>query len=314
MAGLYLLTVLALTGLLYSVYGQQQRSLLTVGQPSPFSYTSPIGVRVTDELATERERQAARLQIEPVFTADPEIQRLIESSVAAAGLPAEATDVILAAYRNPEGVRAEEIPALVARAVLQSPADRRREARLVLERILLPTSTANVQLTEAAREAAALAVTPVLRSLPAGQVIVEEGDPLTEEHLRVLEAVGHYDPAAIAFAQTTWIVIGSLLLAAMLGLALFYASRHLFRQQLATARLPGGVVAGHPGGAAARLPGGPGVHPGGAGAGGDGGVDLRGHGAAVGGMAGDLHHADDAVGPHRDPAGPPSSAASRRSC
>ena len=210
LAGLYLLTVLSLAGLLYNVYGQRQRTLLTAGQTSPVTYTSPIDIRVTDQIATERERQAARLQIEPVFTTDLEIQRLIVSTVTSANLPTEVTDVVLDAYHNPKGVRAEDIPALIARAVLEAPADRLGEARLVLERNLLPTSSPNLQLTEAARDAAAQAVPPAMRELQVGQVIVLEDEPLTEEHLRTL-----------------WIVIGSLLLASLFGLAILYASRHL---------------------------------------------------------------------------------------
>lgn len=227
LAGLYLLTVLSLAGLLYNVYGQRQRTLLTAGQTSPVTYTSPIDIRVTDQIATERERQAARLQIEPVFTTDLEIQRLIVSTVTSANLPTEVTDVVLDAYQSPKGVRAEDIPALIARAVLEAPTDRLGEARLVLERNLLPTSSPNLRLTEAARDAAAQAVPPAMRELQVGQVIVLEDEPLTEEHLRILEAVGLYSARSDAFKQTIWIIIGSLLLAGLFGLAILYASRHL---------------------------------------------------------------------------------------
>src|SRR5690606_11878956 len=71
-------------------------------------------------------------------------------------------------------------------------------------------------LTQAARDAAAEAIRPVMQTLAAGEVIVEAGEPLTEDHLRVLDRLGLYSASADAATPTVWIVIGCLALALLL--------------------------------------------------------------------------------------------------
>src|SRR5690606_29763427 len=111
---------------------------------------------------------------------------------------------------------ASEIPTLIEEMVALAPLDRQRETRLVLERRLLATSMPNDRLTQAAREAAFNAVSPVLQSLEAGQVIVEEGEPLSEDQLRVLDSLGLYSARAEAISQTAWIVAGVVILTLLL--------------------------------------------------------------------------------------------------
>src|SRR5690606_33005613 len=71
-------------------------------------------------------------------------------------------------------------------------------------------------LTQAARDAAAQAIRPVMQTLNAGEVIVEAGQPLTEDHLRVLDRLGLYSASADAATQTAWLVIACLALALLL--------------------------------------------------------------------------------------------------
>ncbi|HEX7021342.1 MAG TPA: HDIG domain-containing protein, partial [Trueperaceae bacterium] len=148
---------------------------------------------------------------------------LVLSSVTAAGLPAAVQDFVVAAYQSPMGVRLEEIPGLIDRAVQLAPPESRRQTRLVLEKWLLASSQANTRLTDAARDAAAAAVPPVMMRLQAGQTIVREGEILTNEDLRILEAVGLYNPRSIAVSRHAWVIVGCVLLAALLSLPLFYA-------------------------------------------------------------------------------------------
>src|SRR5690606_28432460 len=85
----------------------------------------------------------------------------------------------------------------------------------------------NDALTQAAREAAAQAIRPVMQTLAAGEVIVEEGEPLTEDHLRVLDRLGLYSATVDAAVQTAWLVIGCLALALLLAAALAIGRAYL---------------------------------------------------------------------------------------
>lgn len=224
---LYALSTVGVAVLLYSVYGERQDGPLQVGEPSPQTYVAPVDIDVIDRVATERLRQAARAQIEPIYTGDPSLQQLVLSSIAAAGLPELVQEVLLSAYSDPRGVTDEELDELIATAAAVAPEDRQREVRLILERRLLPTSVPNPRLTEAARNAAAAAIQPVMQSLQAGRPILSTGDIVTEDHLRVLQSVGLYSPRYAQLTQAFWIVLGCLALAALLCLPLWFAARRL---------------------------------------------------------------------------------------
>jgi len=224
---LSLTALVCLAALLYSVYGTRQRSPLRLGQPSPQTFIAPVDTQVIDWLATQRERQAARAQIETVYTSDPELKSLVQAAVGSSGLPPVVIDAVISRYQQPAGVKAEAVPELIASAAALAPEDRQREARLVLERRLVATSVPNDRLTQAAREAAAGAVPAVMQSLEAGQVIVSEGEPLNEDVLRVLDTLGLYSAQADAATQTAWIVIGCLALALLLTAPLWMARQRL---------------------------------------------------------------------------------------
>ncbi len=224
---LVVLCLAAITALLYSVYGSRQRTALHVGELSPQTFVAPVDTQVIDRIATERERQAARAQIATVYTSDPEVQQLVTGAVTSSGLPSEVIDFVINRYSDPDGVRADGVPQVIDAAVRRAPPDRQREVRLVLERRLVATSVPNERLTEAARDAAAAAVQPAMQQLRAGQVIVREGQRLTEDNLRVLEALGLYSARTAQLKQTAWILLGCLLLALLLDAPLLYARRAL---------------------------------------------------------------------------------------
>lgn len=213
---LVLLTAVGVGLLIYSVYGTRQRTPLRVGQPSPQTFVAPVATQVEDELATHRERIAAREQIETVYTSDPRMTSLVTAGITSSGLPPVVVDAIVNTYRQPAGVRAEVIPVLIEDMLRLVPPERQRETRLTLERYLEATSVPNDRLTQAARDAAFNAVPPVLQSLEAGQVIVAEGEPLTEDQLRVLGSLGLYSARAEAISQTAWIVTGVVILTLLL--------------------------------------------------------------------------------------------------
>jgi len=222
-----LVALVCLAALLYSVHGTRQRSPLRLGQPSPQTFTAPVDTQVVDWIATQRERQAARAQIETVYTSDQDLKSLVQAAVVSSGLPPDVIDAVISRYQQPSGVRAEDIPELIVSAAALAPEDRQREARLVLERRLVATSVPNDRLTQAAREAAGAAVPAVMQSLEAGQVIVREGQPLDEDVLLVLDSLGLYSARADAATQTAWIVVGCLALALLLTAPLFIARQRL---------------------------------------------------------------------------------------
>lgn len=227
----FVLAVLAsvLLGLIiFSAYGARRRPPLLVGQPSPQTFTTPVATQVIDLLATERERQSAREQIDTVYSADAQLVGLVTAAITSSNLPPDVIDEVLRRYRAPSGVRAAAIPAMIEELAATAPPDRERETRLTLQRRLMATSVPNDLLTQAARDAAEQAVPPVMQSLEAGQIIVEAGETLTEDQLRVLDSLGLYDPRAEAVSQTTWSAVGAGLLTLLLMAPLF-----LFRRALA---------------------------------------------------------------------------------
>ncbi len=213
---LALLAAVAFGLILYSVYGTRQRTPLRVGQPSPQTFVAPVATQVVDLIATQRERQSARAQIEPVYTSDLQVTTLVLAAVTSSGLPAPVIDEVISRYQEPRGVRAADLAGLIEEVTRLAPPDRQRETRLVLERRLAANSVPNDRLTQVARDAAATAVAPVMQSVDAGQVLVREGEPLTDDELRVLDQLGLYNARDEAASQTTWIVVGIVLLTIML--------------------------------------------------------------------------------------------------
>ncbi len=219
-----------LGGLLYSVYGTRQRTPLHVGQASPQTFVAPVNTQVVDRIATQRQRQSAREQIDTVYTNDGELTALVSAAISSSSLPAAVIDDVLHSYQAPSGVRDAALPAVIDRAVELAPPDRQRETRLVLERRLVGTSVPNDRLTQAARDAAAGAIPSVMQSLEAGQVIVEEGRPLSEDALRVLDSLGLYSARVAALSQTAWIVTGVALLTLLLTTPLLLSRRRLLTE------------------------------------------------------------------------------------
>lgn len=232
-----ILTLVVLAGLLYSVYGQRQAIPLSAGEPSPETFVAPTDLRVTDPLVTERRRQAARAQVPTILAVDDTAQDLVLSAVASANLPSEVTTWLIGRYRDARGVAPAELEAVIEEAVAIAPEDARRDVRLVLEQRLMPTAFEDAALTEAARDAAARSVDPVLRTLARGDVIVQAGSPVTEEQLRALQAVGLYDPRTRQLRQTALVVAGCLLVGILLALPAAYAAgalrERLSRRQFA---------------------------------------------------------------------------------
>ena len=112
---LALAVMVSLAALLYSVHGTGQRTPLRLGQPSPETFVAPIDTRVIDLIATQRARQAARAQIETVYTTDTRLRNLVVAGVSSSGLPAEVIDAVVERYEQPVGERIEELPTLVER-------------------------------------------------------------------------------------------------------------------------------------------------------------------------------------------------------
>lgn len=217
---LVLAGVLTVGLLLFTVYGDRRQGELTVGEPSSLSFAAPVDLQVVDEVATSQQRQAVRQQIAEIYNVDAHAQQLVLAALAAAALPEPVRLSLEEAYMQPEGVTADELPRLVDEAVASLDSAEADGLRPVLFRRLLPTSIPNLELTEAARNAAASAVAPVMEFVRAGQLIVREGDVLTASQLGLLQATGLYDARADEFRQLAWIIAGCLLLGGMFSLAL----------------------------------------------------------------------------------------------
>lgn len=218
------LTLVVMAALLYSVYSQRQAIPLSVGDPSPETFVAPTDLRVTNPVATERRRQAARAQVPSIYAVDDAALDLVLSAIASAGLPEAVATELIGRYRDAAGVREDELDAVIDSAVATAPLGARRDVRLVLEQRLMPTAFEDAELTRAARQAAGRAVDPVLRAVARGDVIVGVGTPVTEEQLQVLEAVGLYDPGRRQLRQAALVVAGSLLVALLLALPTAYAA------------------------------------------------------------------------------------------
>ncbi len=222
-----MLAWIAIGALLFSVYGQRPSLPLEVGTPSPERFVAPTALQVADPLATERRRQAARAQVAEISSVDPIAEQVVLSSLAVSDLPDAVLDLLLARYQDPAGVPPERLEEVTEEAVEAALPPMRRDVRLVLQQRLLPTAWPDPELTAAARDAAAGAVVPAMRRLEAGEVIVDEGQDLREEHLRALEAVGLYDPESRQLRQRAVVILGCLLIGALLASPALYAARVL---------------------------------------------------------------------------------------
>jgi len=222
-----IVAVAVLAALIYSVYAERRTALLVAGEPSPQAYVTPVDIQVPDRIATERERQLAREQVPTIYTVDATLQQIVLGSFAGIGLPDTTLDVLIERYSEASGVRAEALPELIDAAVAATEAERQREIRVLLERRLVATATPSERLTEAARAGAAAAVPLRLQQLEAGQIVVREGEVITDDHLRTLEAVGLYSPQADAVSRTIVVALGSVLLALLLALPGAYAAQRL---------------------------------------------------------------------------------------
>lgn len=246
---LFIAGAVSLAALLFSVYGDRHQGELQAGEASPLSFAAPVNLEVVDEVATSQQRQSVREQVPDIYHVDQQAQQLVLAAISAASLPDGVRATLQAAFIEPEGVKAQELPALVDRALADQSAEDAANLRVLLARRLVPTSIPDQALTEAARNAAAAAVRPVMTFVQAGQLIVREGETLTTNQLALLQATGLYDPRAVEFRQMTWTVLGSLLLGAVFALALmlvwrFVAPRVVFRQFLFLAILTFVVMAG----------------------------------------------------------------------
>ena len=224
---LFLAGVVAVGGLLFSVYGDRRDSELSVGEPSPVTFAAPVDLDVIDEVGTAQQRLAVRAQIAEIYHIDRQAQQLVLAAITSAALPEDVLVTLLEDFTQPEGVRASQLPAIIDSAVSAYPDDEAATLRALLARRLLPTSIPDQNLTEAARNAAASAIPPVLESIPAGQPIVREGETLSANQLSLLQATGLYDAQADDFRQGAVIIAGSLLLGGLFALALMLVWRFM---------------------------------------------------------------------------------------
>ena len=217
-----------LTCLFYSVYGLYPAEALRAGQLSPRTFLAPQQISAVDEVATARERQAAQSQVGTIYSSVPELRDLVLEEVASSRLPQSVKRFLQTAYNRPEGVTAPSLETLLQEAAALAPEGQRSRVSRTLTQTLLASAEPNVRLTEAAREAAAESVVPVLRSLAAGEVIVAQGKPLTQNSLNVLEDTGLYNSTSerIGRGVRLWLVctVLALLLSAPL-LYFYYALR-----------------------------------------------------------------------------------------
>lgn len=216
------IAVMMLTALFYSVYGLSPQNALTVGQPSPKTFKSPISLNVIDRLQTEREKISARSQVRDIFLSDSRLKDLVTNEIISLNLSPEAQDLLLTKYNNPKGVRQSDINKLINLAVSLSPEQDKRNVRLLLNKRLIATSIIDTKLTESARNAAANTVEPIMQNLKAGEIIANKGEILTQDHMAALQASGLYNIRAEIANRFLKTIISSLLISILLLLPLIY--------------------------------------------------------------------------------------------
>lgn len=226
-AVLYLLATLLLSLLLYSVYGLRSQNALSVGERSPQDFVAPVAVEIIDPVATANARNSARSQIDTIYSADPELEQLALNTISSAGLPSDVETFLLSNYRNPDGVSDFRRTSLIERALGMTPNDRKRDVRLLLESRLISTAVPNLEMTSAARTAAANAVQTITQTVEAGETIVATGDILSEDKLRVLEQLGLYNVREDISQRQFILWLGCFLMGFVLMIPMVYLIRTL---------------------------------------------------------------------------------------
>ncbi|MFI5261905.1 MAG: HD family phosphohydrolase [Candidatus Limnocylindrales bacterium] len=118
-------------------------------------------------------------------------------------------------------VRDTQLP--IARAALAQrlppalPADQRALAAEILTPLLVADSSYDQAQTQAAQEAAAAAVPPVVEHITLGELVVLKGAPLTAVDVEKLTAVGVYDQQADTIRIGGWFIMSVLTVGLLLG-------------------------------------------------------------------------------------------------
>jgi cyclic-di-AMP phosphodiesterase PgpH len=224
---LFTLATALLAILLYSVYGLRGQDALAIGERSPQDFVAPVAVEIIDPIATEKARSSARSQIDTIYSSDPDLEQLALDTITSAGLPSDVETFLLTNYRNPDGVSDFGRSSLIERAVSMTPTERKRDVRLLLESRLISTAVPNLEMTAAARNAAANAVDDITQTVEAGETIVRTGEVLTEDKLRVLEQLGLYSAREDISQRQLLLWLGCFLLAFVLMIPMIYLARRL---------------------------------------------------------------------------------------
>jgi cyclic-di-AMP phosphodiesterase PgpH len=224
---LFALATALLAILLYSVYGLRGQDALAIGERSPQDFVAPVAVEIIDPIATEKARSSVRSQIDTIYSSDPDLEQLALDTITSAGLPSDVETFLLTNYRNPDGVSDFGRSSLIERAVSMTPTERKRDVRLLLESRLISTAVPNLEMTAAARNAAANAVDDITQTVEAGETIVRTGEVLTEDKLRVLEQLGLYSAREDISQRQLLLWLGCFLLAFVLMIPMIYLARRL---------------------------------------------------------------------------------------
>lgn len=224
---LFTLATTLLAILLYSVYGLRGQDALAVGERSPQDFVAPVAVEIMDPIATEKARNSARSQIDTMYSSDPDLEQLALDTISSAGLPSEVETFLLTNYRNPDGVSDFGRTSLIERSISITPTERKRDVRLLLESRLISTAIPNLEMTAAARNAAANAVDDITQNVEAGETIVRANEVLTEDKLRVLEQLGLYSAREDISQRQLLLWLGCFLMAFVLMIPMIYLARRL---------------------------------------------------------------------------------------
>ncbi len=216
------IVVMMLTALFYSVYGLNPQNTLNIGQASPKTFKTPISLNVIDRLQTERKKIAAMSQVQTIFLTDIDLKQLVVNEIISLNLTATAQDYLLTQYSNPKGVKQQDLKRIINMAVALSPDQNKRNVKLLLSKRLIATSVANAKLTQAARDATANSIEPVMHNLEAGEIIADKGEILSKDHMLALQASGLYNIRAEIANRFLKTIIGSLLISFLLVLPLIH--------------------------------------------------------------------------------------------
>lgn len=229
--GRYVVLFTLVTGLLavllYSVYGLRGQDALAIGERSPQDFIAPVAVEIIDPIATEKARSSARSQIDTIYSSDPDLEQLALDTITSAGLPSGVETFLLTNYRNPDGVSDFGRTSLIERSISMTPTERKRDVRLLLESRLISTAVPNLEMTAAARNAAANAVDDITQTVEAGETIVKTGDVLTDDKLRVLEQLGLYSAREDISQRQLLLWLGCFLMAFVLMIPMIYLIRRM---------------------------------------------------------------------------------------